>query len=538
MSNVKKLYTKTGTNSRIKDLVGGLKIATNKEGDLCLNTKPLTIGWQTSQALSLQKKTDCALIEGSYPRLLRTSLSMLERLDENNTTGLLPLSKNALVTENNGDKWKNLNSLQKTKLESEKNYSSRLSQIQKNTLENLEENDTKKPFKSLRVVYIAEVREMQGQIHQNLSQVNSAVYQNFQNWLKNPDIKNLEQVGDWYKSGGMVRLRVDDSKYRIIFNAIHIGDCVYLVDIKAFLNKDEKSYKDIVEQRLESKNTVSSRINDFLGIESDPIIESKSKEPEFFFGKDGLNDWQHSYKGSDKFVLKIGEFRSGHPYTNLNQRIKHYFEKFGSPDFVHVINDEKSLALKAVYAEKGKDMIQLWSFVNIRQEAGWKAFEVAAQKSGYKIKRFSKGSIEDSKGYWLDGKEDGNMGESMENETVEIDNVDVMLSAIKELQAKAQSQEPEATPAPVDTAAVVVEPIPEVIQPSQTLPCVLSSRIHKSFTDVADDLFALGFMDTDLRIALSSCISDALIAFEMSVKEKCPQAEAILIDREAAEEVL
>lgn len=133
-------------------------------------------------------------------------------------------------------------------------------------------------------------------------------------------------------------------------------------------------------------------------------LDEDIRHPEFFFGKEGINDWMHSYKGNDKDVLKIGEHRSGHPYTFLPHRIKYYIEKFGEPDFIHVISNEKSNALKAVYAEKGKDMIQLWSFVNIRQEPGWKAFEKAAHDAGYKIKDFSKGEIEDSHGYWLDEK--------------------------------------------------------------------------------------------------------------------------------------
>ena len=127
----------------------------------------------------------------------------------------------------------------------------------------------------------------------------------------------------------------------------------------------------------------------------------KSKEPEFFFSRSGINDWQSSVPGTDIDIFKIGKYRSGHPYTNLPHRISFYVERFGLPDFVHVISNKKSKALKAVYAEKGKDMIQLWSFVDIRQEPGWKEFEKAAHNAGFNIFDFHKGKVTKSNGYWL-----------------------------------------------------------------------------------------------------------------------------------------
>lgn len=56
----------------------------------------------------------------------------------------------------------------------------------------------------------------------------------------------------------------------------------------------------------------------------------------------------------------------------------------------------------------------------------------------------------------------------------------------------------------------------------------LQTRIHKAFTTAADDLAALGYMDTDQRIVLSSVIGDALRAFAELVGDKLPN----LVERE------
>jgi ElaB/YqjD/DUF883 family membrane-anchored ribosome-binding protein len=166
------------------------------------------------------------------------------------------------------------------------------------------------------------------------------------------------------------------------------------------------SFDRIGTKLAEGEKSLLSKLRRHFGEDEDDDVQNGFIEdkrlPEFFFGREGINDFQHSYKGSDKGIFDIGQHRSGHPYTFLPHRIKFYVERNGLPDFLHVISNRKSNALKAVYAEKGKDMIQLWSFVNIRQEPGWKAFEKAAHDAGYKIKDFSKGEIEDSHGYWLD----------------------------------------------------------------------------------------------------------------------------------------
>ena len=131
---------------------------------------------------------------------------------------------------------------------------------------------------------------------------------------------------------------------------------------------------------------------------------SSKKSPEFFFHKAGVSEWQQSYKGSDENIVTIGEQRSGHAYTNLPHRIKYYCEKFGTPDFIHVIQFDYSPALKAVYAESGKDMVKIWSFVNTKQEPGWREFEKQAKQAGYKIQSYHNGQISDSNGFWLDSE--------------------------------------------------------------------------------------------------------------------------------------
>ena len=243
----------------------------------------------------------------------------------------------------------------------------------------------------------------------------------FLSWIKNQEVKNIEQiVGDPISLIGNVevwicRLKFDNSEYRglgFMFIDKHIS-IFKMTDIK---HRSEIDYKKIkADKKIEDNMKFSEDEDDDV---QNGFIEDKSKAPEFFFGRDGINDWQHSYKGSDKDIFQIGQYRSGHPYTFLPHRIKFYVEKFGNPDFIHVISNKKSNALKAVYAEHGKDMIQLWSFVNVRQEPGWKAFEKAAHDAGYNIKDFSKGKVDSSHGYWLD--ED--TGSSLWSEFVKLDN--------------------------------------------------------------------------------------------------------------------
>lgn len=51
----------------------------------------------------------------------------------------------------------------------------------------------------------------------------------------------------------------------------------------------------------------------------------------------------------------------------------------------------------------------------------------------------------------------------------------------------------------------------------------LEAHIHRSFTDVADRLFAEGHLSREERMALSSAIGDALTAFNAAVEDQVPQ---------------
>lgn len=50
----------------------------------------------------------------------------------------------------------------------------------------------------------------------------------------------------------------------------------------------------------------------------------------------------------------------------------------------------------------------------------------------------------------------------------------------------------------------------------------LESRMHKSFTEMADDMFGDGRLTRDERIALSSAVGDGLQAFSVRVEADCP----------------
>ena len=71
-----------------------------------------------------------------------------------------------------------------------------------------------------------------------------------------------------------------------------------------------------------------------------------------------------------------------------------------------------------------------------------------------------------------------------------------------------------------------------------TVSTFLQSRIHKSFTDAADDLYAMGLLTTEERIAISGCIGDALSVFTDIMAEKVPDAASIEVPMEVAQEIL
>lgn len=56
--------------------------------------------------------------------------------------------------------------------------------------------------------------------------------------------------------------------------------------------------------------------------------------------------------------------------------------------------------------------------------------------------------------------------------------------------------------------------------PGNTIGPLLQSRIHKAFTDVADDLASLGYLDVDGRIVLSGVIGDTLRFFSNQMDEE------------------
>lgn len=77
-----------------------------------------------------------------------------------------------------------------------------------------------------------------------------------------------------------------------------------------------------------------------------------------------------------------------------------------------------------------------------------------------------------------------------------------------------------------------------VASPDPSLRALLESRIHGSFTETADALYGLGYMTQEQRIALSSCIGDALSHFCKMVSEKCPMAETKMVSKDDVKAVL
>ncbi len=71
-----------------------------------------------------------------------------------------------------------------------------------------------------------------------------------------------------------------------------------------------------------------------------------------------------------------------------------------------------------------------------------------------------------------------------------------------------------------------------------TVSTFLQSRIHESFTRAADQLYAMGLLTTEERIAISGCIGDALEAFVNIAQEKVPTASEIEVPIEVAQEIL
>lgn len=86
---------------------------------------------------------------------------------------------------------------------------------------------------------------------------------------------------------------------------------------------------------------------------------------------------------------------------------------------------------------------------------------------------------------------------------------------------------------------LLLEPVEEEdAEKKGTISTFLQSRIHESFTRAADQLYAMGLLTTEERIAISGCIGDALEAFSNIMAEKVPDASDIEVPVEIAQEIL
>jgi len=66
----------------------------------------------------------------------------------------------------------------------------------------------------------------------------------------------------------------------------------------------------------------------------------------------------------------------------------------------------------------------------------------------------------------------------------------------------------------------------------------LQSRIHESFTRAADQLYGMGLLNTDDRIAISGAIGDALSFFVKALEKSVPDASEMEVPTEIAQEIL
>lgn len=105
------------------------------------------------------------------------------------------------------------------------------------------------------------------------------------------------------------------------------------------------------------------------------------------------------------------------------------------------------------------------------------------------------------------------------------ENLEFLAQAMADLQ-------PQLPPPPV---AVASEMVPS---DEPTVYSVLCSRLHKSFSCAADDLYGYGCMDEDKRIALSACVGDAIKTFRTSCEQKAPWAFTRTLEPEIAQAVV
>ena len=74
-------------------------------------------------------------------------------------------------------------------------------------------------------------------------------------------------------------------------------------------------------------------------------------------------------------------------------------------------------------------------------------------------------------------------------------------------------------------------------KPGANVADFLESRIHKGYTDAADDLLAAGYLSKDERIELSSAVTSALAAFRTTLESGLGQLAGRAIEAEAALEL-
>lgn len=122
------------------------------------------------------------------------------------------------------------------------------STISRNTSSVLVESGTKGQLPRFAVVSVSRVQEIAKAVHSRLWQTNPETNKLIQNWFKNPNSSGIKQVGQWHDSAGRIRLRLDDSKIRLIMSCEVDHDVLYIDDLITILDKDAgDKYSDITE---------------------------------------------------------------------------------------------------------------------------------------------------------------------------------------------------------------------------------------------------------------------------------------------------
>jgi hypothetical protein len=116
-----------------------------------------------------------------------------------------------------------------------------------NLSRSLEESDMSGRLPNFLFVSVSNLPAIKKAIRETLWQTSPETERLFQDWILDPSVNKIKQCGSWGKYSGLVRVRVDNSPYRLIFVAESFQDWLYLNEFRLVMDKSMQSYKDICE---------------------------------------------------------------------------------------------------------------------------------------------------------------------------------------------------------------------------------------------------------------------------------------------------